>query len=841
MGLKSDTEPSGVISISPDEKDTQKQQPGLDRSTGHEHAPGLTVSSPEGHENDTKPPSNAPLHPTVAIVGKDEEYIAPYSGTQKLRQRVQLTPLPRPLKFIPEVRRCNWEAFINRFSIDEPVYAVDALIAGETLGDEMREEANKRKNSGYFHTADYETKTQTNAMNSKSHLPLEVYVATSSSQKKQYSLTTTDFVEREIQFRRESALIISVNGRGPPEEDSEHLVVSAYYLDYDGTSYEPFSPFNFVLWYFDGEKDIRDLNIYPLRFATEATSIFEERKKIGEMFTEYVACRHMSYNGWTLTTDPTGYPIKKPMYGGEYQVEPDHVDGEVIIDFKEALNSTPDERWPLRDAGLLSGLLTLITTVNGSDVMLVWSDLDRSKILDISSDVIVTEENMERLEHDDYVKTDRYLRPNHSRPIPEGDDLALLPQRVFAYALKEGRFFPGDVRFMKKLDWREDGFSRLQLEASHKRMIQGSVRALLRRKRIESIIEKDNPDTLCTQDFIRGKGRGLIIMLHGEPGIGKTATAEAVAQTHKLPLFPIPFGKAEIENVFRINIDRLKQAEQQQSQMSDERPLVIVEDDILQFVADHWEKHPKGKGAWNGRQIRNAFVVAAGLARDEAEQQSTDFQPQLRYSHFKQVEKIQDEYAQIRKNVLGKDDSRQALLNEERDDDYEGGGDEKSTIPTPGHGQTTTRPEMVFSPNHGKYTSTEFNSRQQTNLGMGFAMAPFNYPSQPSSHAGPWGMNMGHPQGYGMHSGVPLDRLHNQRTSFMAPYSGEVLNEQVAAMDIHGQHQHQHGPSHGPMATNGGLGYLSSTQSHGPGSIRRHGTHPGSGDVIGDDMSSNGP
>lgn len=131
-------------------------------------------------------------------------------------------------------------------------------------------------------------------------------------------------------------------------------------------------------------------------------------------------------------------------------------------------------------------------------------------------------------------------------------------------------------------------------------------------------------------------------------------------------------GRPEIENIFRINADRLKEAEQQQSEASGDQPLVVVWSDIEQFISDHWKSHPKGKGAWNGRQIRNAFIVATALARAEAEHQSPEFQPQLRYWHFKQVETLSGEYAHFKQHVLGHDDAEIARLNEERDDDYEG-------------------------------------------------------------------------------------------------------------------------------------------------------------------------
>ncbi|OIW24488.1 P-loop containing nucleoside triphosphate hydrolase protein, partial [Coniochaeta ligniaria NRRL 30616] len=43
-------------------------------------------------------------------------------------------------------------------------------------------------------------------------------------------------------------------------------------------------------------------------------------------------------------------------------------------------------------------------------------------------------------------------------------------------------------------------------------------------------------------DVVKGKGKGLIILLHGAPGVGKTSTAECVAANAGRPLFPITCG-----------------------------------------------------------------------------------------------------------------------------------------------------------------------------------------------------------------------------------------------------------------------------------------------------------
>ncbi|OJD15317.1 hypothetical protein ACJ73_08988 [Blastomyces percursus] len=41
-------------------------------------------------------------------------------------------------------------------------------------------------------------------------------------------------------------------------------------------------------------------------------------------------------------------------------------------------------------------------------------------------------------------------------------------------------------------------------------------------------------------DFVAGKGRGLNVLLYGPPGVGKTLTAEAMAENFERPLYPIP-------------------------------------------------------------------------------------------------------------------------------------------------------------------------------------------------------------------------------------------------------------------------------------------------------------
>ena len=50
--------------------------------------------------------------------------------------------------------------------------------------------------------------------------------------------------------------------------------------------------------------------------------------------------------------------------------------------------------------------------------------------------------------------------------------------------------------------------------------------------------EKKNID-----DVIQGKGKGLVAILHGPSGVGKTLTAEGIAELLKRPLYMVSAGE----------------------------------------------------------------------------------------------------------------------------------------------------------------------------------------------------------------------------------------------------------------------------------------------------------
>lgn len=76
--------------------------------------------------------------------------------------------------------------------------------------------------------------------------------------------------------------------------------------------------------------------------------------------------------------------------------------------------------------------------------------------------------------------------------------------------------------------WNKRAFNHLVIDEEIKDIIQALVTSKL--------------ETDQTTDLIQGKGNGLIILLHGGPGTGKTFTAESVAELAEKPLFRVTCG-----------------------------------------------------------------------------------------------------------------------------------------------------------------------------------------------------------------------------------------------------------------------------------------------------------
>ena len=129
--------------------------------------------------------------------------------------------------------------------------------------------------------------------------------------------------------------------------------------------------------------------------------------------------------------------------------------------------------------------------------------------------------------------------------------LQLLPPRILGFALKEkvwGQFLIENVaKSIPKDDENREGpfWKDLELEKESKELLwafmqQHKVTAALsnfeRGNEPNAEVPEVSPKSI---DIIEGKGQGLVILLHGPPGVGKTLTAETIALTTGRPLMTV--------------------------------------------------------------------------------------------------------------------------------------------------------------------------------------------------------------------------------------------------------------------------------------------------------------
>lgn len=68
------------------------------------------------------------------------------------------------------------------------------------------------------------------------------------------------------------------------------------------------------------------------------------------------------------------------------------------------------------------------------------------------------------------------------------------------------------------------------------------------KKMIHSLIKIYKDDRLDFDNIIKGKGKGMIFLFHGEPGVGKTLTAEGVADYTQRPLYTVTTGDLGVDS-----------------------------------------------------------------------------------------------------------------------------------------------------------------------------------------------------------------------------------------------------------------------------------------------------
>lgn len=296
------------------------------------------------------------------------------------------------------------------------------------------------------------------------------------------------------------------------EESNGAFFVECYRLDFDGLRYGPVATV-FEIRRYEGLKDVTSLQVYPMRFGHDYLTQKTQLLRRGEKFIKLARVKkfaHKTYCG--LSLDEHAEEIESP----------------IIVDFELAYDR----------AGLGNHTVGFQRSTLDYDPRETWeADICRFEGCRQHDD---THQDLEI----DFRVSEKFMaecKP-HMVPVKDPNELAedeliLLPYSVYGFVLRSRKWRKFNIDDVEDVKY-SSGFDDLVLPPGHK----DTVEALVNRHSGGTNVDQNRTAAETSMDLVTGKGKGLIILLHGAPGVGKTSTAECVANKTERPLFPITCG-----------------------------------------------------------------------------------------------------------------------------------------------------------------------------------------------------------------------------------------------------------------------------------------------------------
>ncbi|KAM7202928.1 hypothetical protein V8F20_004175 [Naviculisporaceae sp. PSN 640] len=171
------------------------------------------------------------------------------------------------------------------------------------------------------------------------------------------------------------------------------------------------------------------------------------------------------------------------------------------------------------------------------------------------------------------------LFEDYNKLVPEDEDdlyshiYLLCPVEMKAFVFKTRNWETVHVQNFSEPKFEESMIDGLVMDPARKNTIMSLAKSYARRDKRGQELKK----SMWSADFIKNKGGGLIFLLHGRPGVGKTCTAECIAAFTRRPLMILtPSDIGTTPGDVEMNLTRMfKRA------MSWEAVLLIDEADVF--------------------------------------------------------------------------------------------------------------------------------------------------------------------------------------------------------------------------------------------------------------------
>ncbi|KAH8797832.1 hypothetical protein F5884DRAFT_825515 [Xylogone sp. PMI_703] len=272
------------------------------------------------------------------------------------------------------------------------------------------------------------------------------------------------------------------------DDETEYLHIEGRYLDSDGKVFGE-SEVETAIVKFRGSKPIKSLRAFPLAYHQDEEKIKADLVARGQKFVALssICHYHYYYRGMAFKMEK-GKPVKIS------------VDSRIVVDATYFLQVNPNYSRP-----------TIVSEIKKRSNPHGFFDL-----WDYASSNQANEGKIKGIDRD---------------RLKEDDFLLCCPS-VLGFSLSDGLWLEFAIDDIADINWNASLIKHLAISDKNKRLIQALVTSHVNQVSDHSF-----------DDFVAGKGQGLIMLFYGPPGVGKTLTAEAVSEHLQRPLYIISAGE----------------------------------------------------------------------------------------------------------------------------------------------------------------------------------------------------------------------------------------------------------------------------------------------------------
>lgn len=303
--------------------------------------------------------------------------------------------------------------------------------------------------------------------------------------------------------------------------------IEAKYLEYDGKNFG-LASIHMEVPSFSGARKISSLPCYPLRYHKDPEGTRARLIERGKKFVSLQGMNYKTYHGMTYMKKEE--KLLKVDVNGRIMVDPAifrRVNPNYPVSYLKAVEDEVDEYGVIHSqpTGMDQTSNTTVSESQGQPTP-ASEDFEKHKhfkvIKNDSGEYVIVEVGSE--------EPGQAAIHNKPHEVFDEEQLLIASSVVIGFSFSEKLWLEFAVSKIGEIQWNTNAFDSLILPDNQKSIVKALVSS-----------HAFHPSR-SIDDIIAGKGKGLVAVLHGGPGLGKTLTVESIADLLKRPLYMVSAG-----------------------------------------------------------------------------------------------------------------------------------------------------------------------------------------------------------------------------------------------------------------------------------------------------------